>query len=93
MWEAVISFSACSSGIYSRIVLNSMSQKITKYLKSKLILYSHDDFHMVQAVQSQVIDEVAVQSDLISTDLVKGFANSQDSGFYLVLRLDQLKTS
>ena len=48
---------------------------------------------MVQAVQSQVIDEVAVQCDLISTDLVKGFANSQDSGFYLVLRLDQLKTS
>ena len=43
-------------------------------LKPKLILNCLNNLHMVQAVQPQVID---VAADLVSTDLVKSLADSQ----------------
>ncbi len=34
------------------------------HLKAELVLNGHDDLHMVQAVQPQVLDEVAAQRHL-----------------------------
>ena len=57
------------------------------YLKTKLILHGHDDLHMIQTVQTQVIDEVRVQGELVGCDLVKGLAHIQHSGLHLLLTL------
>ena len=38
-------------------------------LKSKLVLHCHDDLHVVQRVQTEVIDEVTVQGQLVRGDL------------------------
>ena len=40
-------------------------------LKSKLVLHCNDDLHMVQAVQSQVFDEVGLSCQLVIVYLVK----------------------
>ena len=49
-------------------------------LKAKLILYSHDNLHMVQTVQTEVIDKVTLQSKFVSSNLVECFADIKNSG-------------
>ena len=41
----------------------------SNHLKTKLILYSHDNLHVIKGVQPKVIDEVTVQSQLVSCNL------------------------
>ena len=52
------------------LVSKSLAVVIGK-LKSKLVLHCNDDLHMVQAVQSQVFDEVGLSRQLVIVYLVK----------------------
>jgi len=44
---------------------------VIRNLEPKLILHGNDNFHMVQAVQAQVLDEVRLWSQLFIVNLVK----------------------
>ena len=44
---------------------------VIRNLEAELILHSNDDLHMVEAVQSQVLDEVGIRRQLLIVDLVK----------------------
>ena len=44
---------------------------VIRNLEAELILHSNDDLHMVQAVQSQVFDEVGLSRQLVIVYLVK----------------------
>merc|ERR1719225_2340198 len=48
---------------------------LVRNLKPKLIFYGHDDLDMIQAVKAEVIDEVAVEGELVCRDLVKSLAH------------------
>ena len=61
------------------------------HLKPKLILHCHDHLHMIQTVQTKIIDEVTVQSELVSSDLVKSFAHIHHPRLYLLLTLGSVE--
>ena len=42
---------------------------LVRNLKPKLVLNRHDNLHVVQRVQTEVIDEVTVQGQLVRGDL------------------------
>ena len=42
------------------------------YLESELVLHCHDDLHVVQRVQAEVIDEVTLQGQLVRGNLRSG---------------------
>ena len=41
-------------------------------LKPELVLHRHDDLHVVEGVQAEVIDEVTVQGQLVRGNLRSG---------------------
>lgn len=51
-------------------VLNDLCRReklfgvVVRNLESELVLHGHDDLHVVQRVQTQVVDEVRLQSQL-----------------------------
>ena len=42
---------------------------LVRNLEAELVLHCHDDLHVVQRVQTEVIDEVTVQGQLVRGDL------------------------
>ena len=42
---------------------------LVRNLEAELVLHRHDDLHVVQRVQTEVIDEVTVQGQLVRGDL------------------------
>ena len=44
---------------------------VIRNLEAELILHSNNDLHMVEAVQSQILDEVGIRRQLLIVDLVK----------------------
>ena len=42
---------------------------LVRNLKPELVLHRHDDLHVVQRVQTEVIDEVTVQGQLVRGNL------------------------
>ena len=42
---------------------------LVRNLKAKLVLHRHDDLHVVQRVQAEVIDEVTLQGQLVRGNL------------------------
>ena len=45
---------------------------LVRNLKPELVLHRHDDLHVVQGVQAEVVDEVTVQGQLVRGNLRSG---------------------
>ena len=52
---------------------------LVRNLKPELVLHRHDDLHVVQGVQAEVIDEVTVQGQLVRGNLRDLKVKQEDS--------------
>ena len=67
----------------------------SNYLESELVLHCHDNLHVIKRVQSEVIDEVTVEGQLVSGDLRNNYkfnSLSPHRGLTLSKALQTLRT-
>ena len=57
--------------VYYLVSISEDLAVVIRNLESKLIFHGNDDLHMVQAVQTQVLDEVRLRRQLLIVNLVK----------------------
>ena len=58
---------------------------LVRNLKPKLVLHCHDDLHVVQRVQAEVIDEVTLQGQLVRGNLIDLKVKQEDSPIRVTL--------